>query len=228
MLIVTPDTIWNPGALQVRQLPRRFLGRVTPWPRRGGSWGLWARLIFEVELLRYLAVLLPFILGAVIWQDYALAISQAPIPMIMLVYAVETRFLRVPKSARAALIDRAEAERGLDLLRVRATSILTKIAAGRGMAGGTLHLVVEQSDMARIAPLTFVSVQSDAGPEVVRLSDGELALIRDTLFDNHLTEAKLALINLSENMPLRDVALEVRAISSHARLAAMIAGAAGP
>ncbi len=221
MLIVTHDTILNPGALEVRSLPRKFLGRVTLWPRGGGV-GLWLRTVFEVELWRYLLALLPFVAGALIWQDYALAIAQAPLPMFMLIYVVESRFLRVPKAARPGLIDSAEADRGLDLLRARGLSILTRIAAARGLSAGALHLVVEQSDMARVAPLTFVSVQWDVGPAVLRLTPEERGLISTELFQPPLTEDQLRLINLSQDQPLREVVLEVSRVSAHARMAALM------
>jgi hypothetical protein len=120
------------------------------------------------------------------------------------------------------LLEPGEAERGLDLLRDRATRILTKIAAGRGLVSGRLHLVVEQSDLARISPLTLVSVQSEDGPEVLRLTHEEEALIRDTLFQPPLTERALHRIALAEDEQLRDVALDPRSISAHARLAAMM------
>ena len=221
MFIVTRDTILNPSALEMRSLPRKFLGRVTLWPAAGGI-GLWLRVIFEVELWRYLLALVPFIAGALIWQDYALAIAQAPLPMFILIYVVESRFLRVPKARRATLIERSEAERGLDLLRARAITILTRIAAGRGMTQGGLHLVIEQSDMSRIAPLTYVSVQSDDGPEILRLSPEERSLIAETLFQPPLTEDRLRLINQSEGQTLRDVALEAGRVSAHARMAALM------
>lgn len=209
--------------LEMRQLPRRFLGRGLLLPRRGGSAGLLARLIFEVEILRYLGALLPFVFAALIWRDQALAIAQAPLLMVFVVYAVEMRVLRVPKARRAALIDPAEAERGLDLLTVRARAILTRIGAGRGLAQGHLHLVVEQSELHRVPPLTYVSVQSEEGPEVIALSPDEEALIRATLFQPPLDERRLHLINQSQDEFLRDVGLDLRSISAHARLAAMAA-----
>ncbi len=209
----------------MRQVPRKFLGRGLLLPRRGGSGALVARMIFEVEILRYLGALLPFVLAALIWKDQALAIAQAPLLMVFVIYAVEMRFLRVPPSRRAALIDAAEAERGLDLLTVRARSILTRLAAGRGMTQGYLHLVIEQSDLNRLPPLTYVSVQSEDGPEVIDLSPGEEALIRDTLFQPPLDERRLHRINLSQDTCLRDIALDLRSISAHARLAAMAARA---
>ncbi len=221
MFIVSHDTILNPSALEVRTLPRKFLGRVTLWPRGGGV-GLWLRVVFEVELWRYLLALLPFLIATLIWQEYALAIAQAPLPMFMLVYLVEIRLLRVPKSARAGLISVPDAERGLDLLQARSLSLLTRIAAGRGMASGALHLVVEQSDMARVAPLTYVSVQSEDGPVVLHLTQAEQAMIRAELFQPPLTEHQLRLINQSQDQPLRDMMLEVARVSAHARMAALM------
>lgn len=222
MFIVSPRTIWNPGALQVQHLPRQFFGRVTLWPRRGGTVGLWLRILFEMEVWRYLGVLLPFAAAAVIWPRYALAIAQAPLLMFIAVHLAETKLMRLTPEARTLLISNAEAERGLDLLRVRARVILTRIAAGRGLVAGALHLVVEQSELARIVPLTFVSVQWDEGPEVLALGAAEEALIRATLFAEGLDERLLQKINLCEGAFLRDEVLEVRAVSAHARLAAMM------
>lgn len=222
MLIVTRDTILNTQALEMRSLPRKFLGRVTLWPAGGGI-GLWLRVVFEVEVWRYVLALSPFVIAALIWQDYALAIAQAPLPMLIVVYLVESRFLRVPRAKRADLVDKASAERGLDLLRARAQSILTKIAAGRGLTDGRLHLVVEQSDIARIPPLTYVSVQSEDGPQILRLSAEERALIKDSLFQPPLTEKDLLRINIAQDQPLRDIALEASKVSAHARMAALMA-----
>lgn len=226
MLIVTPDTVTNPTLLEMRQVPRRFLGRGILWPRRGGSARLVARTIFEVEILRYLGALLPFVAAALIWQQYALAIAQAPLIMIIVVYFVEMKLLRVPPPRRAGLIDAGDAERGLDLLQVRAQAILTKIAAGRGLGEGRLHLVVEQSDLARLAPLTYVSVQTEPvsdRPEVLRLTDAERALIFGTLFQPPLDERRLHLIGLARDEGLHDLVLEAQAVSAHARLAALLA-----
>lgn len=183
--------------------------------------GLWARLVFEVEFLRYMAALMPFVVATLIWRDYALAIAQAPIPMLILIYLVEARLLRVPPGQRAALVSEAEADRGLDLLRERARSILTKIAAGRGIEAGHLHLVIEQSEMLRIAPLSLVSVQSEDGPEILDLSRDERALVHATLFQPPLTERELQKIGLARKIALHDVGLDAREVSAHARLAAL-------
>lgn len=222
MFIVSPATVWNRSALETRAVPRKVFGRVTLVPRRGLNPGTFLRMVFEAQELRYILALTPFIAAAAIWRDYALAISQAPVPMLMVVYMVETRLLRVPPHRRAGLIEPAEAERGLDLLRVRALAILTEIAARRNLGDGRLHLVVEQSDMARFPPLTLVSVQSEDGPEVLRLDAAETRLIRETLFQPPLDERRLHRINLSRNEFLRDIPLEARSISAHARLAAMM------
>lgn len=203
-------------------MPRRIFGRVTVIPWRGVTPGLLVRMIFQMELLRYLTALLPFAGAALIWRDSALAISQAPLLMFLVLYFVETRILRVPHDKRAALISDADAERGLDLLRVRAVAILTRIAAGRGWTDGALHLVVEQSDLARVSPLTLVSVQSDIGPEVIDLTRKEEDLIRKALFLAPLDERQLHRINLSQDECVRDVALDLRTISAHARLSAMM------
>lgn len=221
MFIVSPATVWNRSALEMRQVPRRIFGRVTLFPRRGLPLRMIWRLVFETQILRYLLSLLPFVLAVLIWQQHALAIAQAPLIMVLVIYGMESLLFRIPKERRAGLIDRAEAERGLDHLQVRAVSLLTRIAAKRGMTEGRLHLVIEQSTLARIPPLTYVSVQSEAGPEVMRLTREEERLIRDTLFEPPLSERLLLRINLSENVFLRDILLDVRQISAHARLAAM-------
>ncbi len=221
MFILTPETIWNPGALEMRQVPRRVFGRVMVFPRRGAGLGLWLRLIFEIEVLRYLVALLPFLLGAILFPRYALAISQAPLPMLIVVYLFEAKVLRLSKVKARALASEAEVERGLDLLRVRAVAVLSKIAAGRGLAEGRLHLVVEQSEIWRMPPLTLVSVQSEAGPEVLRLSVDERTLVAG-LFDADFGERDLLRVNLAAGACLRDVAFDVRGVSAHARLAALI------
>jgi len=225
VFILTPETIWNPHVLEMRQVPRRVFGRVMVFPRRGAGPGLWLRLIFEIEVLRYLGALLPFLLGAVIFPHYALAISQAPLPMLIVIYFVEAKLLRLSRAGAKALASEAEVARGLDLLRVRAVAVLSKIAAGRGMAEGRLHLVVEQSEIWRMPPLTLVSVQAEAGPvsgpAVLRLSAEERALVAG-LFDAGFSERDLLRVNLAAGDCLRDVAFDVRGVSAHARLAALI------
>jgi len=225
MFLVTPATVLNPAALETRHIPRRLLGRALLIPRRGAGPGLILRLVVEVEMLRYLAALLPFVLAALIWRDSALAIAQAPLLMFLVIYGVEMRFFRLTPAARQALLAPGEADRGQDLLRARALSVLTRIAARRGLTQGGLHLVIEQSDLVRIAPLTLVSVQSEDGPQLLCLDREEEALIRETLFQPPLTERALHRITLASDEQIHDIAFDPRAVSAHARLAALMAQA---
>ena len=223
MLIVTHDTLRNPAILKVRQLPRRFFGRVTVWPREGLGPGGFLRIISEFQAMRYLLTLSPLLIVGLLWNVAALPLAQAPVLMIALIWWVEMRLLRVPPKRRAGLIPAAEADRGLELLRVQARAALTRIAAGRGLRQGELHLVVEQSDLWHLPPLTYVSVQSEDGPEVLNLSAAERAIIADHLFQPPLTEKLLQRINQSRNVFLHDITLDARGISAHARLAAALA-----
>ena len=101
--------------------------------------------------------------------------------------------------------------------------MLARVAATRGMRVGQLHLVVEQSELGRLPPLTYVSVQSEDGPEVVALDPSERAQIAAALFQPPLDERLLHRINQAEDVFLRDVVLDARQVSAHARLAAALA-----
>ncbi|MFK7755193.1 MAG: hypothetical protein AB8B51_21925 [Sedimentitalea sp.] len=223
MLILTHSTLRNPAILQVRQLPRKFFGRVAVWPRGQCSTGGVVRLLAEFQVLRYALCLSPLIVIALIWNGAALPLSQAPLLMLVLIWIVEMRVLRVPKTKRADLIKAPDAERGIDLLNVQARACLTKIAAGRELRAGQLHLVVEQSELWRFSPLTYISVQSDDGPEVLDLSEPEQSILRDTLFQDPLSETLLQRINQSQGVFLRDIVLDARGVSAHSRLAAALA-----
>ncbi|NEX45751.1 hypothetical protein [Pseudotabrizicola algicola] len=220
MFIITPRTVSSKAAMEFRQIPRRFIGRSFVWPR-GGGWRLKARVIFEVELLRYLVALAPFAALALLWRESALAIAQAPALMVLVIYGVEMRFLRLRPAARAALLDPAERDRLADLLAARGREILARIGAERGLMQGALHLVVEQSDLARVAPLTFVTVQSEDGPSVLDLTAKERALIHERLFAAPLTEDAMHRLTLARNMTVSVISLEMRAISAHARMMAL-------
>jgi hypothetical protein len=223
MLILTHSTLRNPAILKVRQLPRKFFGRVAVWPRAAlGLWGF-LRLMIEFQAIRYILTLSPFIFIGLSWNALALPMAQAPILMIFMIWVVEMRILRVPKTRKPRLIEGAQAERTLDLLRVQARAALTKIAAAREMKRGELHLVVEQSELWRIAPLTYVSVQSDEGPEVLRLEQAEIEILQQTLFQPPLTEKALQRVNQSQGVFLRDITFDARGVSAHARLAAALA-----
>jgi hypothetical protein len=223
ILIVTPDTILNRGALEVRRIPKPILGRgITLYPRKGLFGGLTLRLIFEHALPRYLLALWPFPVAMFIWPHLALPISQAPLLMFIVIYLVESRVLSVPKDRRDALIDRTEALQALDTLRLRSAAYLTRLAAGRRMRTGDLHLVVEQSALAKVPPLTLISVQIDDGaPRLLDLTREERDALRTALFDEALSERTLLRVNLSEDEFLRDTVLDAATVSAHARLAAM-------
>lgn len=222
MLIVTKDTLANPGILETASLPRRFLGRVVVLPR-GARLGLWLRLTGEVQLLRYVAPLLPFVGLALVFRELALPFTQAPLLMLIAIIVVEMRVLRLSKAARSRLLSADEAARRMEALTFRARACLRKIAARRNLMQGTLHLVIEQSELARIAPLTLVSVQTDAPqPMVLALDREERHILETGLFDADLTERDLLAVNLFEDRSLRDIAQEARAVSAHARLAARL------
>lgn len=224
MLIVTPDTVLNRGALAMKQVPRRFFGRAVLFPRRGGL-RLWLRTIMELQAFRYTLPLLPFLIVGFTWQNTALALAQAPIFMVMLIGVTELRILRLSVKARAAIIAEADRDRALDLLRVRGRAILARIAAGRGMTGGMLHLVVEMSPLARIAPLAYVSVQVEelgARPAIMVLTPDERAMVGAALFAAPLTEETLLKVTLQSGEALLQVSFDPAQVSAHARLSALI------
>ncbi len=195
-------------------LPRGLVADRTFW-----------RILLEYPFLRYAIVLFPIPVAILVWPHLALPISGAPLLMFLLVLYVEGNVLSVPTAARRrALIDAAEADRGLDLLAVRARAALTRIAAGRGMAAGRLTLVIEQSPMAAMPPLTLASLRDEAGT-ILPLSATEAADIRGILDPapgpGRLDARLLHRINLSRAETLRAFALDAAAIPAHARLAAM-------
>ena len=222
MFIIIRASLSNPAALDFAQIPRRFLGLTAVWPRHR-DWRLKLRLVFEREPLRYVAALAPFAVLAVVWTDSALAIAQAPALMVLVVYAVEMRLLLPTPAARAALLTEPDRDRALDLLSARGRSLLTRIAAGRRMAQGALHPVIEQSELARVAPLTLVTLQWTEGPVILDLTADEAALIRDGLFAPPLTEAAMQRLSLARNEAVHSVALDRATIPAHARMAALTA-----
>jgi len=230
LMFASRSSVLNPGALETRRVPRRLLDLgVVLWPRVPPWRALFWRVLFEKSLPRYAVALAPFPVIVLLRPDLALGMSQAPLLMFAVVLFVETYVLAIPgKEARRRLIDRAEAARALDSLRVAGREALARIAARRGLAEGTLHLVVEQSAMARVPPLTVISVQAEGPrPHFLDLDAGERAILGDALFGAGLTERTLHRANLAEGTCLRTVALDAASVSAHARLAAMAgAGAA--
>lgn len=221
MLIVTDTTIANRGVLETRSLPRKFLGRVQLLPRRAGI-GLWLRLLVEMQLLRYLAALVPFVVLPLVSRDLAAPVTQAPLAMLVVIALVELKLLRLSKSARLRAVDADQAARRLDTLAFRARACLRRIAARHDMSEGVLHLVIEQSELARIPPLTLVSVQADTPAARLLSLDAEDRAALQGLFDADLTERDLLAVNHRGNLYIRAISQEARAVSAHARLAALL------
>lgn len=225
------STVINPRALTIRRTPQKFLGRgFGPYPKRIFVSGLFWRVFFEHSPPRFIVPLLPFVAAILLFPEAALAFSQAPLFMFGAVLLVETFFLSIADpEKRRALVEKAEVARRLDLLRVRSAGLLTDIAAARGLQAGALSLVVEQSGLARVPTLTLVSLQldppaaADAKPMLLDLTDAERRMIETRLFDAGLTERMLHQVNLVEMTFTRVETLDPRAISAHARLAALAA-----
>ena len=221
MLIVSDTTIANRRVLETRALPKKFFGRLQLVPKAAGV-GLWLRLIVEMQLVRYLSALLPFVAIPLLSRDLALPVTQAPLAMLVVIAFVEMKVLRLSKAARARAVCDDEAARRLDTLAFRARAALRLIAARQGIAEGELRLVIEQSELARIAPLTLVSVQcAQPAPQLLSLDMADRAALAG-LFDAALSECDLLAVNHREDRYIRDIAQEARAVSAHARLAAAL------
>jgi hypothetical protein len=227
MFVVTPSTVVSVPRLRLTRVGAQLLGRgLKVIPRRPLASRAFWRIVFDQAPLRYVIALSPFPVAMAIRPDLALAISQAPLLMFAVVFLIESSVLSVQTpEKRRGLISEAEAARGLDQLQLRAREGLSRIAAGRDMADEELHLVVEQSGLARVPVLTLVSVQiapSVPGqrPVLLDLTKGEREVLETRLFDADFPESLLHVINLAENRFVRDVAFEARAVSAHARLRA--------
>ncbi len=224
LFVLTPSTIANPDSLRTVRTPKQVLGRgFTIRPRGGLATAVFWRLVLEQSLTRYVLALTPFPLAMLVWPELALPISQAPVLMFGLILYIESNVLSVPTpDKRRALIESVDAARGLDLLRARALTLLTRIAARRDLTDGTLTLVVEQSAMARVRPFTVVSLQHQGETaQVLDLDREETQMLAERLFDEDLSEALLHRINLADNIFLRATPLEARSVSAHARLKAL-------
>jgi hypothetical protein len=161
MLIVAPQTISNAGVLETRSLPKKFFGRVQLVPK-GAGFGLWARLILEIQFLRYMAALVPFIAIPFMSNDLALPVTQAPLAMVLVIAVVEMRVLRLTDRGRQRIVDEDEAGPPSRHLRLSCAGGLAADRGAAGIAEGEVMLVAEQSELARVPPLTLVSVQSAA------------------------------------------------------------------
>lgn len=229
ILVLCKSTILNPAILETRSVPKPILARnITVFPRGLFISRLSWRLVLEHALTRYLIALAPFPAAMLLWPHLALPISQAPLLMFLFIWLFETRVLSYrSEGARAALMDADAAGRVVDALAARSRKALTRLAAGRGLQAGRLCCVVEQSEMARVPPVTLISVQDEEAPDFLDLDPSERAMLRETLFDADLTERQLYLANHATQVFLRTTSLELRQISGHARLAAMALSAPG-
>ncbi|MEO1679137.1 MAG: hypothetical protein AAFU80_13365 [Pseudomonadota bacterium] len=235
IFFVTPGTVANQRKLHLTRLAAPMLGRGlrvvprAPWGKRA----FW-RILFDQAPLRYAIALSPFPLAIAIRPDLALAISQAPLLMFGIVFMVESTVLSVQTPAkRRRLISEDDAARTLDRLQARGAEALSGLAASRGLASGRLVLVVEQSGLHRIPPLTLISVQrpvDGAPPELMDLTDQEQVDLATRLFDTpgadesgELDERRLLRVNQRDNLFIRQIAFEAEAVSAHARLRALAA-----
>ncbi|MEM7423323.1 MAG: hypothetical protein AAF334_06330 [Pseudomonadota bacterium] len=226
ILVLSRRTISNPEILRVTTVPRRILGLgLRANPRESVLSALFWRTLFERSLVRYSIALAPFPLTILIRPETALGLSQAPLFMFAVVLIVENYVLTITNpEKRKAIITAAEAERVLDLVRARSMAVLTRIVAGRDINSGTLHLVIEQSELLRVPNLTYISIQQNA-PDAgfLDLTEDEVDMLRTSLFDEALTERSLQYANVRANTGVRSFALDARSISAHARLDALAA-----
>lgn len=221
--VLSPDTVWNPGALDFRTAPRKILERIAVLPRREAGWPIVLRVILENQLLRYTTALLPFIIAMLIWPHLALPISQAPLPMLLVIGLVELKVLRISKEKRMALVSEDDAARILDILAFRGRAVLSKIAARHADVTGELYLVIDQSELANVPPLSIVSVQTSEGKKrLMPINAEDRHIIRTELFDAEFTERDLHRVNMRDNTFLRSVAFNTKGVTAHARLAALL------
>ncbi|MEM6375974.1 MAG: hypothetical protein AAF686_07005 [Pseudomonadota bacterium] len=224
LFILSPDTVWNASALDFRSAPRKILERMTLWPTAQAGRGLFWRIVFESQILRFSIALSPFVIVMLIWPSMALPVSQAPVLMLIFIGFIEMRVLRVPRHKRKEVTTPDAAAQALDTLNFRGRDLLARIAAKRGLQEGELFLVVDQSDLAGVTPLTLVSVQTSFGQtRLLPLDAEERGWIADTLFDAAFREEDLHKANLRENEFLRSVAFNTGAVTAQARLDALLA-----
>lgn len=106
--------------------------------------------------------------------------------------------------------------------------MLSEIATRHRLAAGELHLTIQQSEIARVTPLTLVSVQSAMpAPRLLALDAQDRQALR-RVFDAELTEERLHRVSLATKTPLRQVTFDARGASGHRRLVAALAARAVP
>jgi len=191
IFVLAPSSALNKTLFELRVVPKIILDRgITVIPRKPLASRVFWRMLAEHQLTRYMVALAPFPALLVAFPDMALAISQAPLAMFLLIWLIETQVLAIPKEKRARIANEAEIARGRDALAARSRNALTRLAAEVALPDATLHLVVEQSALARVAPFTLVSVQV-IEPEkryFLDLDPAQRDGIAATLFDAEFTE----------------------------------------
>lgn len=225
IFVVTPMTVRSVARLHLKRVGAQMLGRgFRVVPRGPGTGGVFGRILFDQAPFRYCVALSPFPIAMLARPDLALAISQAPLLMFAIVVLIESSVLAISTPAkRKRLIAAAEAARGLDMLQQRSVDVLSRLAAGRDLRTERLHLVVEQSGLARVPVLTLVSVQQEGAapgerPRLLNLDAAEREMVVARLFDDALDESLLHTINLYENKYVRVTPFEASAVTAHARL----------
>lgn len=224
IVFLSRSGIANTSLLRTKNVPRRVLALGLLLVPRAPVFSavLW-RALLDHMVARCILALSPFAIALVIWPGLALPIASAPLLMFMAIWLFERHVLSIASpEARRALISEDEAGRVIDRLRLAAEAALSRIAAARDMTDGRLWLVVEQSALARMPPLTLVSVLYETdGIEILDLDAATEADIRKTLFPGQDDEANLLRSNLADNLQIRQFSIDPRAISAHARLAAL-------
>lgn len=226
IVFLTRQGIVNTALLRTKTVPRRVLALGLLLVPRASVFSavLW-RALLDHMVARCILALSPFLIALVIWPGLALPIAGAPLLMFMAIWYFERHVLSIASpEVRRALISQDEGGRAIDRLRLSSEAVLSRIGAARGLEDGRLWLVVEQSALARMPPLTLVSVLHETdGIEVLDLDASVEADIRQSLFPEPETEARLMRANLADNVQIRQFSIEPRGISAHARLAALAA-----
>lgn len=228
MFLVTPSTVRGTAVLRPRRPGAGLLGGgVRVIPRRPLSDPMFWRVMLDQAPLRMGIALAALPLAVAL--PPGLALTLTPVAMVGGLMAAERTFLATsgPPEVRRGLVERGEAERVLDLLHARGRDALGRIAAARDMEHARLHLVVEQSALARAPILTLVSVQRhdavDGAPQLMELTEDERRMLDGRLFDGEFDEARLHRVNRAQNRHVRHVPFEAQSVTAHARLMARVA-----
>lgn len=221
MFVVSPATILNPTKSKRRTDADRLIGsRPLIVPRTSSlSWVI-LRLAFEWSLLRHIFILSPIPVSFLLFPSLIQQAMALPPLFMLIVMHAEGNLPTI----RSRVSPDTTIDRGMDVLAQRGRKLLTRLAAMRGLAGGRLTLVIEQSEMVNLPPLTFVSVRSTGSAGMLDLTHSEIAILREGLFDAAFDERQLHRINQTQRCSIRKVTLDASSISAHARLTGIAVG----